>query len=105
MEKVKKVKEKREKKTRSSLKTVEYSVERLKKFLNENGIKKKYFATELGITNNLFSKMMTNPGKIPKKYWVKIEKLTRGYVTADDFLNDLVMRLRKEILVERQKDL
>lgn len=57
---------------------------KLSEYIRKNGIQQKWFASQIGINYSLLSKAMRGHAQVPKKYWKKIIKLTKGEVTLED---------------------
>jgi len=60
---------------------------KLKKYLEENGIKKSFFAKKIGVDPTHFSRWL-NGSTIPRlDYILKIEEATDGLVTSKDWMD------------------
>lgn len=62
--------------------------EKLVKYITKNGIKKKWFAQQLGISSSQFCQFYSGLVNVPKKHWVKLIEMTGGEVTFSDLLSD-----------------
>jgi hypothetical protein len=60
--------------------------DKLKKYFNETGIQRKWFAEKLGMNPYQFYHMASGYSPLPKKYWPTIIELTDGEVTLGDLL-------------------
>lgn len=58
----------------------------LKKYLEDNGVVKKWFGNQLGLSKASLSDIITGRRGVPIKYWTKITLLTRGKITYEDLL-------------------
>ena len=57
---------------------------KLRKYLDENGIKHNHFAHELGMHTSCLCRYLCGHDKIPQKYWMKIIAYTNYTVTMQD---------------------
>jgi len=56
----------------------------LEEYIRSNGIKKQYFAKQLGVTPQALSRIMSGRGAPRQKTAQKIVELTNGEVTFED---------------------
>ena len=61
---------------------------KLKKYLEDNGIQKKWFAQKMGIPPSQLSHIVNLNKSIPKKYWKVIITLTNGKIKLEDFIEE-----------------
>lgn len=61
-------------------------MKRFERYLESNGIMKKFAAKYIGMNYANFSKMMSKELKIPPRYWEAIIKLTHNAFTLEDFI-------------------
>lgn len=61
---------------------------KLKQYFKDNGIQKKWFASQLGITSQQFSQIVCGYAPLPKKYWQPLVDLTGGKITLADIISD-----------------
>lgn len=60
----------------------------LEDYIDLKGVKKKYFAKQLGITPQALSKIVSGKGAPRKKTAQKIVELTNGEVTFEDLFKE-----------------
>lgn len=61
--------------------------ERLKKYIEDNGIQRKWFAEKIGMKPSYLYLILSGKRPIPKKYWLKIIQLTNNHFKVEDFLD------------------
>jgi hypothetical protein len=66
--------------------------DKIRKYLNDNGMEMKWFSLKVGIDPRIFYMIMAKKRPIPKKYWKAIIILTNGKISLQDLaeidLND-----------------
>lgn len=75
--------------------------EKLKKYVEENGIRSIWLAEKLGISQGTLSKYLKGEAGLPKVAWKKLVILTRGKISMKALLNDFLNDVQEE---ERQND-
>ncbi len=64
-------------------------MEKLRKYLDERGLRYDWFAREkMGLSPSFFSAILTGKVSMPKKHWKKIITVTEGYITLEDLWDD-----------------
>ncbi len=71
-------------------------MEKLKRYIEEKGLKKNKFAERLGMSPILLNRILKGSDPIPKKYWRKIVKETYGEITLTDILEDFLKDVVEE---------
>lgn len=62
--------------------------EAFEKFFIDNGIQKKWFAKQIGMTPQHFYQVMMGELPVPVKYWKDIIRLTKGAVGIGHLLSE-----------------
>lgn len=76
---------------------------RLRAYLKNNGIQFKWFASQIGMSENSFSQVTAGRVGLPLDYWEKVVELTQGKITIEDLFHDY-MRIRKRIRKRKTDD-
>ena len=63
--------------------------EKLKKYIDDNGIQKKWFAEKIGVKPQYLYLILEGQRPIPKKCWLKIIELTHKNFKLEEFLQDV----------------
>lgn len=56
----------------------------LREYLDSQGIKFSWFASQIGVAPSYFYHMIIGSKTIPKKYWKKITQVTKGEIVFDE---------------------
>lgn len=60
--------------------------EKLKKYFEDTGVQKKWFAEKIGMEPNFFYQIMHGNVTLPQTYWRNVIMLTRGKITFADLV-------------------
>lgn len=63
---------------------------KLKKYLDDNGIRTAWFAEKLGINRETLRKVLDGRRNLPPKCWRKVVELTKGKITMKEILNNFL---------------
>lgn len=61
---------------------------KLKDYFKENGLQMKWFAEKMGISRQQLYQVVGGYAPLPRKFWVKMIKMTNGKITLRDILED-----------------
>lgn len=71
------------------------NMEKLKNYLDDNGIEYKWFSLKVGMSTSQFNFVLSHRRGIPAKYWNNIVKVTRGEITLQDLADYMENFLKK----------
>jgi hypothetical protein len=77
-------------------------MEKLKYYLDKRGIKSKFFAKKIGISQELFSYYMQGR-PIPIRLWEKIVTATNKHVTIQDLMDNNIVIEEERLKLKSQK--
>lgn len=76
--------------------------DKLRKFLDDNGIQFKWFAAQLGMNPKALYLILGKKKPIPKKYWKQVILKTKNHITLED-LADIDLDFDQEIENKKSK--
>lgn len=62
--------------------------EKIRCYLESNGLQSRWFAEKLGISKAYFYNILAGRASLPKKQWKLIIEMTKGEITLYDILTD-----------------
>lgn len=65
--------------------------EKLKNYLEDNGIRLSWFAEKIGISVGTLSKFLKGKGKLPKKSWKKVVIATKGKISMKEMVTEFLI--------------
>lgn len=68
----------------------------LKEYLQEYGVKTKWFAEKIGISHAHLRQLLSGRQKIPQRLWLPIVQLSNYKVTAEDLEKNFIGYWRNE---------
>jgi DNA-binding transcriptional regulator YdaS (Cro superfamily) len=60
--------------------------DRLNEYIDKNGLRKNFFAEKLGMTPAQLTNVLTGRSKLPKKYWKRLEQITKGEISVNELM-------------------
>jgi predicted transcriptional regulator len=64
---------------------------KLKNYLDDNGIRLSWFAEKIGISVGTLSKFLKGKGKLPKKCWKKVVVVTKGKISMKELVSEFLI--------------
>lgn len=62
--------------------------EKISEYCKENGVRKNWIAAKLEMPVSQFFYITKGEKRLPKKYWKKIIKITGGFISPSDLIQD-----------------
>jgi DNA-binding transcriptional regulator YdaS (Cro superfamily) len=64
---------------------------KIRKFLDDNGVKMSWFAESIGISTSALSRYIKGQGPLPKKCWKKVVVATRGKISLKEIVQEVLL--------------
>lgn len=64
--------------------------DKIKKYFENSGVKKMWFAQQIGMDRTTFYHMLLGKRIIAPRFWNKIIEVSNNFITLEDLLSDLI---------------